>query len=206
MERRQGRDHDVDDARARNENAGGSQKERMLRGDLYKASDPELAADHERCRLLVESFNATSVVEGAERRRLLLALLGAVGEGVEVKPPFQCDYGFNIRCGDQSFVNYGGVFLDVAPIVIGASVQIGTNVQLLTATHPLEARVRRAGWESGSPITIGDGVWVGSGVIVGPGVVIGEDTVVGAGSVVVGDLPASVLAVGNPARVVRSLL
>jgi maltose O-acetyltransferase len=182
-----------------------SQKARMLRGALYKANDPQLLADHERCRLLVEAFNATSVVEGEARRALLHDLFGAVGEGLDVRPPFQCDYGFNISCADRTFVNYGGMFLDVAPISIGTDVQIGTSVQLLTAAHPIDAETRREGWESGAPITIGDGVWLGGGVIVCPGVTIGENTVVGAGSVVVADLPPSVLAVGNPARVVRSL-
>ena len=177
----------------------------MLRGELYRADDPELVADHRRCRLLVEAFNATSVDQADERRKLLHSLFGVVGNGAEVRPPLQCDYGFNVACGDDTFVNYGAVFLDVAPIRIGAGVQIGTNVQLLTATHPLEATARRQGWESGSPITIGEGVWLGGGVIVCPGVTIGEDTVVGAGSVVVSDLPSGVLAVGNPARVVRSL-
>jgi maltose O-acetyltransferase len=182
-----------------------SHKARMLRGELYMANDPRLLADHERCRLLVEAFNATSVMDGEERRTLLRALFGAVGEGVEVKPPFQCDYGFNISCGDRTFVNYGGVFLDVAQISIGADVQIGTSVQLLTATHPLDAESRRQGWESGSPITVGDDAWLGGGVIVCPGVTIGENAVVGAGSVVAADLPPSVLAVGNPARIVRAL-
>jgi maltose O-acetyltransferase len=178
---------------------------RMLRGDPYRANDPQLLADHERCRLLVEAFNATSVVERDTRRALLHELFGAVGERVEVRPPFQCDYGFNISCGDRTFVNYGAVFLDVVSISVGADVQIGTSVQLLTATHPLDAATRRQGWESGSPITVGDGVWLGSGVIVCPGVSIGEDTVVGAGSVVTADLPPSVLAVGNPAQIVRPL-
>jgi len=177
----------------------------MLRGDLYKADDPQLRADHEQCRLLVEAFNATSVVDGEERRALVRALFGAAGEGVEVKPPFQCDYGFNISVGDRTFVNYGAVFLDVARINIGANVQIGTSVQLLTAGHPLDAETRGEGWESGSAITVGDGVWLGSGVIVCPGVTIGENAVVGAGSVVAADLPPSVLAVGNPARIVRPL-
>ena len=175
----------------------------MLRGELYKANDARLQADHERCRLLIEAFNATSVSDREARQSLLRDLFGVVGEGVEVKPPFQCDYGFNISCGDRTFVNYGGVFLDVASISIGADVQIGTSVQLLTATHPLDAETRREGWESGSPITVGDGAWLGSGVIVCPGVTIGENTVVGAGSVVVADLPPSVLVVGNPARIVR---
>jgi maltose O-acetyltransferase len=183
----------------------GEQKERMLRGELYRYDDPELAADHERCRLLVERFNSTSVREEPERRRLLEELLGHVGEDVEIKPPFQCDYGYLIRVGARTFINYGTVILDVAQVTIGEDVQIATNVQLLTPTHPLEASPRRQGWESAEPIAVGDGAWLGGGVIVCPGVTIGEETVVGAGSVVTRDLPPRVLAVGNPCRPIREL-
>ncbi len=129
-----------------------------------------------------------------------------MGEGSEIRPPLYCDYGYNLRVGERTFVNFGLVALDVAPITIGDDVQIGPNVQLLTPTHPLEAEPRRAKWESARPIAIGDNVWLGGGVIVLPGVSIGENTVVGAGAVVTRDLPADVVAVGNPARVVRQLL
>jgi maltose O-acetyltransferase len=183
----------------------GEQKERMLRGELYVYDDPELTADHDRCRLLVERFNATSAGEPDERRRLLEQLLGDVGEDVEVKPPLQLDYGYLTSIGARTFVNYGAVILDVARVTIGEDVQIATNVQLLTPTHPLDAERRRAGWESAEPITIEDGVWLGGGAIVLPGVTIGENTVVGAGSVVTGDVPAGVLAVGNPCRPLRDI-
>lgn len=181
------------------------QKARMLRGEPYLADDPELVADHERCRLLVERFNATSVTERAERRRILTQLLGHTGEDVEVKPPLQCDYGYQISVGERSFVNYGAVILDVAAVTIGADVQIAPNVQLLTATHPLDPEQRRSRLESAKPITVGDGAWLGGGVIVCPGVAVGAGTVVGAGSVVTRDLPPGVLAAGNPCRVVREL-
>ena len=177
----------------------------MLGGELYLASDPELVAAHERARLLVEDFNATSVTERERRLVLLRELLGRLGEDTEIKPPFQCDYGFPISLGARSFVNYGAIVLDCAPVTIGDEVQIGTGVQLLTATHPLEADTRRQGWESAAPISIADGAWLGSGAIVCPGVTIGENTVVGAGAVVTRDLPPGVLAVGNPCRVVREL-
>jgi maltose O-acetyltransferase len=183
----------------------GEQKQRMLRGELYRYDDPELTADHERCRLLVERFNATSVTEEAERAGLLKELLGHIGEGVEIRPPFQCDYGHLISVGARTFINYGAVILDVASVTIGEDVQIATNVQLLTPTHPLEAGPRREGWESAEPITIGDGAWLGGGAIVCPGVTIGDETVVGAGSVVTRDLPSGVLAVGNPCRAIREL-
>jgi maltose O-acetyltransferase len=132
-------------------------------------------------------------------------LLGAVGEGTAILPRFLCDYGFNTSFGPRCFVNYDAIFLDVAPIEIGADVQIAPRVQLLTADHPLDAATRISGLESGRPIRIGDGAWLGGGVIVCPGVTIGANTVVGAGSVVPRDLPAGVLALGNPARVVRAL-
>ena len=177
----------------------------MLRGELYLANDPELAADSAYAQELLERYNATRHAEQGERDRLLGELLGEVGEGVVVKPPFRCDYGRHISIGAGTFVNYGCVMLDVVPIRIGAACQIATNVQLLAATHPLDPGRRRDGWESGEPITIGDNVWLGGGVIVCPGVSIGDDTVVGAGAVVTRDLPAGVVAVGNPARVVRAL-
>jgi len=121
-----------------------------------------------------------------------------------IRPPFHCDYGTQIRIGSGTFVNFGLVALDPGPITIGNDVQIGPGVQLLTATHPLDADLRRAGWEAAEPVVVGDNVWLGGGVIVVPGVSIGEGTVVGAGAVVTRDLPAGVVAVGNPARVIRS--
>jgi maltose O-acetyltransferase len=183
----------------------GEQRDRMLRGELYLADDPELMADHQRCRLLVERFNATSVTGQRQRTELLRALLGHLGEDAEIKPPLQRDYGYLISVGARSFVNYGAIILDCAPVTIGDDVQIATGVQLLTATHPLDAAVRRSRYESAKPISIADGVWLGAGVIVCPGVSIGQDTVVGAGSVVARDLPPGVLAVGSPCRVVRDL-
>jgi maltose O-acetyltransferase len=180
-------------------------KERMLRGELYLATDPELVAERARAQALLERYNATADAEGDERARLLRLLLGDVGEGVVIQPTFRCDYGSNISIGAGTFVNYDCVLLDVVPIRIGAACQIATRVQLLAATHPVEPEARRAGWESGSPITIGDNVWLGGGVIVCPGVSIGDDTVVGAGSVVTRDLPSGVVAFGNPARIHRSL-
>ena len=132
-------------------------------------------------------------------------LLGGFGAGSDIRPPLRCDYGYQTFVGARCFANWGLVSLDVATVTIGDDVQIGPNVQLLTATHPLEPGPRRDKWEAARPIVIGDNVWLGGGVIVCPGVTIGADTVVGAGSVVVRDLPAGVVAVGSPARVVRDL-
>ena len=184
---------------------GRSNRDRMLAGDQYIADDPDLARMYQRAMALMEAYNRCPAADPAERRRILGELLGALGEGTEIRPPFYCDYGSHTTVGARTFANFGLVALDVAPITIGDDVQIGPNVQLLTATHPLEPGPRRAKWESAEPITIGDDVWLGGGVIVCPGVTIGADTVVGAGSVVTRDLPAGVVAVGSPARVVRTL-
>jgi maltose O-acetyltransferase len=180
-------------------------KDRMLRGELYFAGDPQLAADLGRAQELLARYNATRHDERAERERLLRELLGAVGAGVAVNPPFRCDYGTQITIGAGTFVNYDCIMLDVATIAIGAACQIATRVQLITAAHPIDPGPRRAGWEYGAPIVLGDNVWLGAGVIVCPGVTIGDDTVVGAGSVVTRDLPAGVVAVGVPARVQRAI-
>jgi maltose O-acetyltransferase len=182
-----------------------SMHDRMLAGDLYIADDPLIRTEHLRAMHLVEQFNQSSAADPVERRRLLTELLGAYGEGSEVRPPFYCDYGYQICIGARTFVNFGLVALDVAPIAIGADVQIGPYVQMLTATHPLDAKLRKDKWESAEPITIGDNVWLGGGVIVCPGVQIGSNSVVGAGAVVTENLPPDVLAVGVPCRVVRTL-
>jgi maltose O-acetyltransferase len=181
------------------------QKSRMIHGQAYLASDPELAADRLACRLLVERFNATSAAEPELRAVLLHQLLGHLGPDSAVLPHFECDYGYQIRIGARTFVNYGAVFLDCAAITISDDVELGPNVSLLTATHPLEPAARRTGYESAKPITIGFGAWLGGGVVVCPGVTIGDETVVGAGAVVIHDLPPRVLAAGNPAAVIRDL-
>ena len=182
-----------------------SMKELMLAGELYIADDPELAVDSRRAQALTHRYNSMDPNDRDGRHAILRELLGAFGEGSELRPPFRCDYGYQIFVGERSFANFGLVVLDVARVTIGDDVQMGPNVQVLTATHPLEPGPRRDRWESARPITIGDNVWLGGGVIVGPGVTIGANTVVGAGAVVTRDLPPGVLAVGVPARVIRSL-
>lgn len=181
------------------------QKERMLRGEHYRPDDPELKADANRCDRLLARFNATRATEVDERRAILVELLGEIGDGVVIRPPLVMDYGYQTSIGSGTFINANCVILDVGRVRIGADVQVGPNVQLLTPTHPLDPEQRRTGLEAAEPITIEDNVWLGGGVIVLPGVTIGRDTVVGAGAVVARDLPSGIVAVGNPARVVRSL-
>lgn len=184
---------------------GRSQRERMLAGDLYIADDPDLAADMRHAAWLTQRFNTSDPSDPQAQLAILRELLGSLGEGAVIRPPLWCDYGYQIHIGRGSFINFGAVFLDVAPITLGEDVQVGPNVQFLTATHPVEAAARRAKWESAKPIIVADNVWLGGGVIILPGVSIGENTVVGAGAVVTKDLPANVVAAGNPARVVRVL-
>jgi maltose O-acetyltransferase len=182
-----------------------SQRDRMLAGDLYVADDPQLVADSLRAEQLTRRFNTGDPADPDGRLAVLRELLGSLGEGTEIRPPLYCDYGYQTHVGARTFVNFGVVLLDVATITIGDDVQVGPNVQFLTPTHPVEAEPRRAKLEAAKPITVGDNVWLGGGVILCPGVSIGENTVVGAGAVVTRDLPANVVAVGNPARVLRPL-
>lgn len=182
----------------------GEMRERMLRGELYIADDPDIEADYARTQELLGRFNDTAPGDWDGRDELLRQMLREVGEGVVVRPRFICEFGA-VSIGDRTFINVDAVMLDVAPITIGADCQIATRVQLLTATHPIDPGPRRAGWEYAKPIAIGDNVWLGGGTIVCPGVTIGQDTVIGAGAVVAKDLPAGVVAVGVPARIVREI-
>ncbi|MFI9776823.1 sugar O-acetyltransferase [Streptomyces sp. NPDC051956] len=190
-------DHFADDPR--------TNLERMLAGDLYIADDPEIARRQRRAMQLAARYQAAFVEDTDKARPILADLLDSVGEGVEVRPPLFVDYGSNISIGARTFVNYHLTALDVARITIGEDCQIGPNVQLLTPTHPVEPQPRRDKLEAALPVTIGDNVWLGGGVIVCPGVTIGDNSVIGAGAVVTKDIPANVVAVGNPARPVRTL-
>ncbi|MFI8787871.1 sugar O-acetyltransferase [Streptomyces sp. NPDC055105] len=179
--------------------------ERMLAGDLYIADDPEIARRQRRAMRLAARYQDAFIEDADKARPILADLLESVGEGVEVRPPLYVDYGSNITIGARTFVNYHLTALDVARITIGEDCQIGPNVQLLTPTHPVEPQPRRDKLEAALPIAIGDNVWLGGGVIVCPGVSIGDNSVIGAGAVVTKDIPANVVAVGNPARPVRTL-
>jgi maltose O-acetyltransferase len=180
-------------------------KRRMLAGEWYCASDPELVSERERCELLVEQYNRTGTTEPELRAELLGQLLGSVGAETVIRPPVYFDYGYQTTIGSGTFINYGAVILDVGNVCIGDEVQIGPRVQLLTPTHPMDPAHRRSGWEAQKPITIGHGVWLGGGVIVCPDVTIGDEAVIGAGAVVTRNVPPRVIAVGNPCRVLRDL-
>lgn len=181
-----------------------SERQKMLAGEPYDPCDPELRAARARARDLCREFNATRAEEELRRRELARALLGSGAEHVSIEPPFFCDYGSNIHLGHTVFFNVHCIVLDVCEVRIGDHALFGPGVQILTPLHPLDAVARR-GREYGRPVTIGADVWVGAGALILPGVRIGDGVVLGAGSVVTRDVPAGVLAAGNPCRVVRSL-
>lgn len=181
----------------------GAEWQLMVRGELYNPMDPELVAMRAYARDALRAYNVS--VEGSARADILARLLGCVPAGLCIEPPFYCDYGTNLRIGAGVFMNFNCVILDVAPVTIGDRVMFGPAVQIYTATHPLIAQERSAGREYAKPIVIGADVWVGGGAIINPGVTIGARSVIGSGSVVTRDIPESVLAAGNPCRVIRRI-
>ena len=181
-----------------------TEREKMLAGELYDPLDPELVAARVRARDLCQDLNATREADAARRRRILCDLFGAGGESAWMQPPFFCDYGTNIELGERVFFNFNCVVLDVCRVRIGSFTLFGPAVQIYTATHPLEAKLRRTR-ELGKPVEIGGDVWVGGGAIILPGVRIGSGAVIGAGSVVTRDIPDRVFAAGNPCRVIREI-
>lgn len=182
-----------------------SMLDRLLAGEEYIAQGEELFEMSRSGQDMMAAYNATTSRQRDLRRKMLEQWLGGIGEGSEIRPPFYVDFGSRITIGAGCFLNFNVVALDVAPITLGDGVLIGPNVQLLTPTHPLDPQRRREGWEGGEPITIEDNVWLGGGAIICPGVTIGENSIIGAGAVVTKDIPANVVAVGNPARVVKQL-
>jgi maltose O-acetyltransferase len=182
-----------------------TEKEKMLAGELYLAADEELVAERLKARRLARLYNATTETEDMQRREILSQWFGVIGEIISIEPPFQCDYGSNIRVGNNFYANFGCILLDCARIEIGDNVLLAPNVQIYTAHHPIDPKLRLTGNELASPIYIGHNVWLGGGVIVCPNVRIGDNTTIGAGSVVTKDIPANVIAVGNPCRVIRQL-
>jgi maltose O-acetyltransferase len=177
----------------------------MLAGQLYDASDPDLVADRLRARRLLQQYNGLLAEPPEARLPVLRALLGEVGTGVQIEPPFFCDYGRYIFLGAGVFMNFNCVILDVSYVRIGAGTLFGPAVQIYAASHPLAADERAQGPELAAPVTIGRRVWVGGAAIILPGVSVGDNTTIGAGSVVTKDIPANVFAAGNPARVIREL-
>jgi maltose O-acetyltransferase len=187
------------------ETGGLSHKQRMLAGLPYHADDPELVAEFARAHRLAAAYSLIDPGERGAQEVALRELLGSLGEDCEVRAGLRLELGYNLYLGHRVFVNFDVTFLDIAEIRIGDDTLIGPNVNILTPTHPTDPRARREKWEAAKPITLGRNVWLGGNVTICPGVTIGDDTTVGAGSVVVHDLPPRVVAVGNPAHIVKML-
>ncbi len=180
-----------------------SEKEEMLAGELYNSYDPELTAERRTARDLLRLYNSSS--QDDDRTGILRRLFGSVGDGIFIEPPFYCDYGKYTFIGTNVYMNFGCVILDCNEVHIGDNVMFAPYVQLYAAHHPIQASERIKGPELASPIRIGNNVWIGGGAIVLPGATIGDNTTIGAGSVVTRDIPANVVAAGNPARVIREI-
>jgi len=182
----------------------GTERQKMLRGELYDPLDAELVVARARARDLCQDLNATREAEHERRRGILRDLFGKGGDTVWMQPPFYCDYGSNIELGERVFFNFNCTILDVCRVRIGDFTLLGPSVQIYTPLHPFNAEQRRRE-EFGKPIDIGSDVWVGGGAIIVAGVRIGSRAVIGAGSVVTRDVPESVFAAGNPCQVVRAI-
>lgn len=183
-----------------------TEKEKMIAGEMYDPLDKQLVEDRIRTRLLIKALNNTGEDETAERSRIMKELLPHASPDLWLQPPFYCDYGYNMKVGERVFFNFNCVVLDVAPVVIGSRTMFGPNVQVYTATHPLDHRERSSGREYARSIVIGEDVWIGGSAVICPGVTIGDRSVIGAGSVVTKDIPADVIAVGNPCKVIKPII
>jgi maltose O-acetyltransferase len=177
-----------------------TEKQKMLAGELYRPGDAEIAADQAANKVWLVRYNAALALPVSERHALLSERLGHVGTGAVIRPPFFCDYGYNIRLGDGVFLNFNCVILDVVEVTIGDRTQIGPAVQIYAADHPRDVKTRRSGLEFGRPVRIGSDAWIGGGAIILPGVTIGDGAVIGAGSVVTRDVAPAQTVAGNPAR------
>ncbi len=177
----------------------------MLSGELYNALDPELSNERVQTRLLLKKLNDSREDQVELRSEILRELMPNAGKDLWLQPPFYCDYGTNIKTGEKVFFNFNCVVLDVTHVTIGSRTLFGPNVQIYTATHPLDHNERATGLEYAKAIKIGDDVWIGGSVVICPGVSIGDRTVIGAGSVVTKDIPSDVFAAGNPCKVIRDL-
>ncbi len=180
------------------------EKEKILDGEPYPLGDLDLKKDRRKAKNLLHRLNVTEYRMTKNARLILEELLPNAGSNLYIEPPFFCDYGYNISCGDNVFFNVNCVVLDENKVTIGSNVLFGPGVQLYTASHPLEAQMRRT-HKISKTISIGDDCWIGGNAVICPGVTIGNGCVIGAGSVVTKDIPDYSMAVGNPAKIIREL-
>ena len=180
-----------------------SEREKMLDGELYLAIDEELTRMHSDARKLIHKFNS-GYSDQSDRSPIIPNLFGKIGDNFTVKPPFYCDYGCHIFAGHNLYINYDCTILDCNYVYLGDNVLLAPKVQIYTAYHPTDPKIRLTGKELAATVVIGDNVWLGGGVIVCPGVTIGNNVTIGAGSVVTKNLPDNVVAAGNPCSVIKS--
>lgn len=182
-----------------------SEKDKMITGDLYIPSDPELVEDRKHARMLTRLYNQTIETDIAERTRIVKELFGKTGENIYIEPTFRCDYGYNIYAGENFYANFDCVILDVCKVIIGDNVMLAPGVHIYTATHPLQPEERNSGKELGKPVLIGDNVWIGGRAVINPGVKIGNNVVIASGSVVTKDVPDNMVVGGNPAKIIKQI-
>ena len=182
-----------------------SEKEKMLSGELYHASGEELSGERLKARILVDEYNDIHPENLKRKKELLKQLIGKTGESFAIESPFRCDYGYNIKVGENFYANFNLVILDCASVKIGDNALIGPDVGIYTAGHPLHHLDRNEGLEFALPVTIGNNVWIGGHVVINPGVTIGDNVVIGSGSVVTRDIPSNVIAVGNPCKELKEI-
>lgn len=182
-----------------------SEKEKMLAGELYRASDETLVAERGKARALCREFNGLSEDRLEDRRSVLKELLGTCPPETYIESSFKCDYGSNIHLGENFYANFDLIILDVCEVRIGKNCMIAPRVSIYTATHPVDAMERISGAEFGSPVTIGDNVWIGGNAVINPGVTIGDNAVIASGAVVTKDVPANTVVAGVPAKVIKEL-
>ena len=182
-----------------------NQKQRMLAELPYKAWEDGLKEERIANKLRCQEYNSLRADNFSDKEKLIRMILGNAGKNVWIESPFFCDYGYNIEVGENFYTNFNCTILDVAKVVIGDNVMFAPNVSLYTAGHPLHPDSRNSGYEYGIGITIGNNVWIGGNTVVNPGVSIGDNAVIGSGSVVTKDIPANVIAAGNPCKIIREI-
>ena len=181
-----------------------TEKEKMIAGEVYDATDPELLRELAETQERIYDYNALRPSEKEKKKAILKQILGHVADDdIIIHQPFHCDYGQQISVGKRFFANFNFTVLDEACVTIGDDCFIGPNVSLYTACHSTDPAERNSRQEWARPVTIGDSVWIGGSTTILPGVSIGDNVTIGAGSVVVRDIPSNTIAVGNPCKVIK---
>lgn len=182
-----------------------SEKEKMIKGEMYLAHDEELRKDRAKARKLIREYNNMNEDEKEKRKQMIKQIFGTTGENIHVESSFKCDYGYNIHVGENFYANFDCVFLDICPIEIGDNCMLAPGVHIYSATHPIDPVERNSGAEYGKPVKIGNNAWIGGRTVINPGVKIGNNVVIASGSVVIKDVPDNVVIGGNPAKIIKKI-